>query len=57
MDYCVMAGFSIMRDFEELADAERAFDEMVRDGYSYVELTKVTRFAGFDKYESIKIHW
>ena len=57
MKYEVRGNFSIYRDFENLKDAEKAFDEMVRDGFKYVELMRVTEYATFEKFESIKIHW
>ena len=55
--YNVMANFHISLDFDNLSDAEKAFDKLVADGCHYVELTKVIEFVDFDKYESIKIHW
>ena len=57
MKYEVRGNFSIHRDFDNLNDAEKAFNEMVRDGFKYVELTRVTEYATFEKFESIKIHW
>ncbi len=57
MKYEVRGNFSIYRDFDNLNDAEKAFNEMVRDGFKYVELTRVTEYATFEKFESIKIHW
>ena len=55
--YNVMANFKISRDFDNYEDAVKAFDEMVRDGCSYVELSRIIQYQNFDKYESIKIHW
>ena len=57
MKYEVRGNFSIYRDFDNLDDAEKAFNEMVKDGFKYVELTQVTKYATFEKFESIKIHW
>ena len=57
MKYEVRGDFSIYRDFDNLEDAEKAYNEMVRDGLKYVELMRVTEYATFEKYESLKIHW
>jgi pentatricopeptide repeat protein len=57
MKYEVRGNFSIYRDFDNLDDAEKAFNEMVRDGFKYVELTQVIKYTTFGKFESIKIHW
>ena len=57
MKYEVRGNFSIYRDFDNLNDAEKAYNEMIRDGFKYVELTQVTEYATFEKFESLKIHW
>ena len=57
MKYEVRGNFSIYRDFDNLDDAEKAYNEMIRDGFKYVELTQVTEYATIEKFESLKIHW
>ena len=57
MKYEVRGNFSIFREFDNLEDAEKAFNEMVRDGFRYVELTQITEYASFESFQSIKIHW
>ena len=52
----VTAGFQIVRKAETLADAERIFAEMVRDGFTYVELAQVHEDTVYTS-QSLKIHW
>lgn len=54
--YKITANFQIVRYAETLADAERIYNEMIRDGMNYVELSFVKDFKHYESY-SLKIHY
>lgn len=54
--YKITANFQIVRYAETLADAERIYNEMIRDGMNYVELSFVKDFKYYESY-SLKIHY
>lgn len=54
--YKITANFQIVRYAETLADAERIYNEMIRDGMNYVELSFVKDFKSYESY-SLKIHY
>ena len=54
--YKITANFQIVRYAETLTDAERIYNEMIRDGMNYVELSFVKDFKNYESY-SLKIHY
>lgn len=53
--YTVSAFPSIYHKFSTLESAEKAFDDIIRKGYTYVELAKVSDNGNYYA-ESLKIH-
>lgn len=53
--YKITANFQIIRYANSLADAERIYNEMIRDGMNYVELSFVKDYKNYESY-SLKIY-
>lgn len=54
--YKITADFQIVRYAENLDAAEKIFNEMVRDGMNYVELSIVKDYRYYESH-SLKIHY
>ena len=54
--YKITADFQIVRYAKTLVDAECIYNEMIRDGMNYVELSFVKDFKNYESY-SLKIHY
>ena len=54
--YKITADFQIVRYAKTLVDAECIYNEMIRDGMNYVELSFVKDFKHYESY-SLKIHY
>ena len=57
MKYAVSALPNIERKFNDATAANKAFNEMIRDGFSYVELKEIVSESPNYYTKSIKIFW